>query len=207
MLARRFTIVCLLTALFGMLFAILVAEASRSSRFARQRRRDALCANAERRPVRAATSRLNTQRATRNAMTRPLTSVFAMLRHPAPRGGNLAGAVEPAGCHAERPRPIPAAPPSRRRPRRRTAWVSCCWSACSAAEPLRDGNTFRIAVERRRYAEFRARPLPQPDAISIMGHGKANLPGTHRIDRQPGAFRPAKLHRRGRSRRGAEGAL
>ncbi len=32
MLARRFTIVCLLTALFGMLFAILVAEASRSGR-------------------------------------------------------------------------------------------------------------------------------------------------------------------------------
>jgi hypothetical protein len=32
MLARRFTIVCLLTALFGILFAVLVAEASRSSR-------------------------------------------------------------------------------------------------------------------------------------------------------------------------------
>lgn len=32
MLARRFTIVCLLMSLFGMLFAILVAEASRSSR-------------------------------------------------------------------------------------------------------------------------------------------------------------------------------
>jgi hypothetical protein len=32
MLARRFTIVCLLTALFGILFAILVAEASRSTR-------------------------------------------------------------------------------------------------------------------------------------------------------------------------------
>ncbi len=30
MLARRFTIVCLLMALFGILFAILVAEASRS---------------------------------------------------------------------------------------------------------------------------------------------------------------------------------
>ena len=29
MLIRRFTIVCLLTTLFGMLFAILVAEASR----------------------------------------------------------------------------------------------------------------------------------------------------------------------------------
>lgn len=32
MLARRFTIVCLLTTLFGMLFAILVAETSRSAR-------------------------------------------------------------------------------------------------------------------------------------------------------------------------------
>ena len=32
MLARRFTIVCLLTTLFGMLFALLVAEASRTSR-------------------------------------------------------------------------------------------------------------------------------------------------------------------------------
>ena len=32
MLARRFTIVCLLTTLFGMIFAILVAEASRPSR-------------------------------------------------------------------------------------------------------------------------------------------------------------------------------
>lgn len=32
MLARRFTIVCLLAALFGMLFAILVAEAGRSER-------------------------------------------------------------------------------------------------------------------------------------------------------------------------------
>ncbi|MBZ9724488.1 hypothetical protein LB554_11060 [Mesorhizobium sp. CO1-1-11] len=30
MLARRFTIVCLLMSLFGMLFAILVAEAGRS---------------------------------------------------------------------------------------------------------------------------------------------------------------------------------
>lgn len=30
MLARRFTIVCLLVTLFGMVFAILVAEASRS---------------------------------------------------------------------------------------------------------------------------------------------------------------------------------
>jgi hypothetical protein len=32
MLARRFTIVCLITMLFGMLFAILVAEASRPAR-------------------------------------------------------------------------------------------------------------------------------------------------------------------------------
>jgi hypothetical protein len=32
MLARRFTIVCLLTTLFGMVFAILVAEASRPAR-------------------------------------------------------------------------------------------------------------------------------------------------------------------------------
>lgn len=32
MLARRFTIVCLLMTLFGMLFAILVAEASRPLR-------------------------------------------------------------------------------------------------------------------------------------------------------------------------------
>ena len=32
MLARRFTIVCLLTALFGMGFAIIVAEASRPTR-------------------------------------------------------------------------------------------------------------------------------------------------------------------------------
>ncbi len=32
MLARRFTIVCLLTSLFGMVFAILVADASRSTR-------------------------------------------------------------------------------------------------------------------------------------------------------------------------------
>lgn len=32
MLARRFTIVCLLMTLFGMAFAILVAEASRSER-------------------------------------------------------------------------------------------------------------------------------------------------------------------------------
>lgn len=32
MLARRFTIVCLLMSLFGMAFAILVAEASRSPR-------------------------------------------------------------------------------------------------------------------------------------------------------------------------------
>ena len=32
MLARRFTIVCLLTTLFGMFFAILVADASRSPR-------------------------------------------------------------------------------------------------------------------------------------------------------------------------------
>lgn len=32
MLARRFTIVCLLMMLFGMFFAILVAEASRSQR-------------------------------------------------------------------------------------------------------------------------------------------------------------------------------
>lgn len=31
MLARRFTIVCLLTALFGVLFAHLVAEAGRSA--------------------------------------------------------------------------------------------------------------------------------------------------------------------------------
>ncbi len=33
MLARRFTIVCLLMTLFGMLFAILVAEASRPRPF------------------------------------------------------------------------------------------------------------------------------------------------------------------------------
>jgi len=33
MLARRFTIVCLLMTLFGMLFAILVAEASRTRRW------------------------------------------------------------------------------------------------------------------------------------------------------------------------------
>jgi hypothetical protein len=33
MLARRFTIICLLTTLFGMLFAILVAEAGRSTRW------------------------------------------------------------------------------------------------------------------------------------------------------------------------------
>ena len=32
MLARRFTIVCLLMTLFGMFFAILVAEGSRSAR-------------------------------------------------------------------------------------------------------------------------------------------------------------------------------
>ncbi|CDX60257.1 exported hypothetical protein [Mesorhizobium plurifarium] len=32
MLARRFTIVCLLMSLFGMLFAILVAEGGHSSR-------------------------------------------------------------------------------------------------------------------------------------------------------------------------------
>lgn len=32
MLARRFTIVCLLVALFGIYFAILVAEASRHAR-------------------------------------------------------------------------------------------------------------------------------------------------------------------------------
>ncbi|ESW92345.1 hypothetical protein X770_08220 [Mesorhizobium sp. LSJC269B00] len=32
MLARRFTIVCLLMSLFGMLFAILVAEAGRPAR-------------------------------------------------------------------------------------------------------------------------------------------------------------------------------
>jgi len=32
MLARRFTIVCLITMLFGMLFAILVTEASRPAR-------------------------------------------------------------------------------------------------------------------------------------------------------------------------------
>ncbi|WP_167334910.1 MULTISPECIES: hypothetical protein [Mesorhizobium] len=32
MLARRFTIVCLLMSLFGMFFAILVAEAGRSPR-------------------------------------------------------------------------------------------------------------------------------------------------------------------------------
>ena len=32
MLARRFTIVCLLTTLFGMTFAILVAEATRPKR-------------------------------------------------------------------------------------------------------------------------------------------------------------------------------
>jgi hypothetical protein len=32
MLARRFTIVCLLTALFGSFFAILVAETSRPTR-------------------------------------------------------------------------------------------------------------------------------------------------------------------------------
>ncbi len=32
MLARRFTIVCLLTTLFGMFFAILVADASRGSK-------------------------------------------------------------------------------------------------------------------------------------------------------------------------------
>jgi hypothetical protein len=32
MLARRFTIVCLLVTLFGMAFAILVADASRSGR-------------------------------------------------------------------------------------------------------------------------------------------------------------------------------
>ncbi len=32
MLARRFKIVCLITTLFGMFFAILVAEASRSTR-------------------------------------------------------------------------------------------------------------------------------------------------------------------------------
>lgn len=32
MLARRFTIVCLLLSLFGMLFAILVAEAGRPER-------------------------------------------------------------------------------------------------------------------------------------------------------------------------------
>ena len=32
MLARRFTIVCLLMTLFGMAFAILVAEASRTGR-------------------------------------------------------------------------------------------------------------------------------------------------------------------------------
>lgn len=32
MLARRFTIVCLLTTLFGMAFAIIVAEASRPHR-------------------------------------------------------------------------------------------------------------------------------------------------------------------------------
>jgi hypothetical protein len=32
MLARRFTIVCLLMTLFGMAFAVLVAEASRSER-------------------------------------------------------------------------------------------------------------------------------------------------------------------------------
>jgi len=32
MLARRFTIVCLLTTLFGMLFAILVTEVSRPAR-------------------------------------------------------------------------------------------------------------------------------------------------------------------------------
>ena len=32
MLARRFTIVCLLTTLFGMVFAILVAEGSRPPR-------------------------------------------------------------------------------------------------------------------------------------------------------------------------------
>ena len=31
MLARRFTIVCLLTALFGMFFSILVAQTSRSA--------------------------------------------------------------------------------------------------------------------------------------------------------------------------------
>ena len=33
MLARRFTIVCLLMTLFGMAFAILVAEASRTGRY------------------------------------------------------------------------------------------------------------------------------------------------------------------------------
>jgi len=32
MLARRFTIVCLLVTLFGMFFAVLVAEAGRSER-------------------------------------------------------------------------------------------------------------------------------------------------------------------------------
>ena len=32
MLARRFTIVCLLVTLFGMVFAVMVADASRSGR-------------------------------------------------------------------------------------------------------------------------------------------------------------------------------
>jgi hypothetical protein len=36
MLARRFTIVCLLVTLFGMAFAIVVAEASRSGRHDRR---------------------------------------------------------------------------------------------------------------------------------------------------------------------------
>ena len=78
MLARRFTIVCLITALFGLFFALLVAEASGAPTATVASPCLALRAFYLHPPREATTNRINPRS---TAMNRSLTSVLNVLRH------------------------------------------------------------------------------------------------------------------------------
>ena len=176
MLARRFTIVCLLTTLFGMVFAILVAR-QQAARSARLRRSRALPSDAIKPAVR------------RRELSAPRQG--KMHEHAPP------DSTDPDSCGSCRGHCsslVVAAPvmaisairaadstiieaPAHEEPRRRLR------AAGQPAARLSRGGAGRALA---------AAPSRRPLQVSIMGHGKANLPGTHRIGRLARALSSGK---------------
>ena len=175
MLARRFTIVCLLMTLFGMFFAILVAEASRTRPPLPDHGRPCPASSTEKLACRSVnqTEPPNTYRRKRSKNHDPP-------HHPdpempsAPAAGRADNAVHRSAgpCRSEHPR--------RRRHDDRGA------RAEEDRRRLRpDGQpAARVSVKSDLRPCFAAvSPPARRFRTSIMGHGKANLPGTHRISR------------------------